>query len=145
MKKTLLGEVAITCMDCRIDPATAFGIEVGDAHVIRNPGGSAREALRGIVYSNQLLGTNQIFVIKHTRCGLSVNTNDSIAKRITMNLGEAALAELDGLEWFPFVDVEKGVKDDVAFLKSSKAIPSAINISGWVYHVETGRVRLVVK
>lgn len=86
-------------MDVRIDPAAAFGIDLGDAHVIRNPGGSAREALRGLVFSNQLLGTTQIFVIKHTHCGLSVNTNDSINQVIEKNLGEAALAELNGLEF----------------------------------------------
>ncbi|KAL8668422.1 MAG: hypothetical protein Q9168_006946 [Polycauliona sp. 1 TL-2023] len=135
----------VTCMDCRFDPATAFGINLGDAHTIRNPGGSAREALRGLVFSNQLLGTNQIFVVKHTKCGISINTNHTITQKIAKNLGEAALAEFDRLEWFPFVDPEQGVKDDVAFLKASKAIPSSINVSGWVYDVDTGKIKSVGK
>ncbi|KAL8875631.1 MAG: hypothetical protein Q9198_006039 [Flavoplaca austrocitrina] len=133
----------VTCMDCRIEPAAAFGIDLGDAHVIRNAGGSAREALRHLVFSNQLLGTTQIFVIKHTDCGLSVNTNESIVQAIRKNLGEEALADLNGLEWYPFVDVEQGVKDDLAFLKASKSIPKEINVSGWVYDVETGKVKPV--
>ena len=53
-------------MDARIDPAAAFGIELGDAHVIRNAGGSAKEALRSIVISQQLLGTREILLVKHT-------------------------------------------------------------------------------
>ncbi|CAL8579202.1 hypothetical protein XPA_004953 [Xanthoria parietina] len=73
--------VIVTCMDVRLDPAAVFGIELGDAHVIRNAGGSAREALRSLIFSNQLLGTTEIFVIKHTHCGLSINTNDSITKQ----------------------------------------------------------------
>ncbi|CAO1597449.1 hypothetical protein XANCAGTX0491_001256 [Xanthoria calcicola] len=109
-------------------------------HVIRNAGGSDREALRSLVFSNQLLGTTEIFVIKHTHCGLSVNTNDSINQTIAKNLGEDALAEFNGLDWFPFAEPEQGVKDDIAFLKASKAIPESIDISGWVYDVETGKV-----
>ncbi|KAL9626683.1 MAG: hypothetical protein Q9204_007117, partial [Flavoplaca sp. TL-2023a] len=62
---------------------------------------------------------------------------------IVKNLGEEALEDLNGLGWYPFVDVEQGVKDDVAFLKASKAIPKHINVSGWVYDVETGKVKPV--
>lgn len=132
--------LTVTCMDVRLDPAAAFGINLGDAHVIRNAGGSAREALRSLVFSNQLLGTTEIFVIKHTHCRLSVNTNDSINQTIAKNLGEDALAEFNGLDWFPFAEPEQGVKDDIAFLKASKAIPESFTISGWVYDVGTGKV-----
>ena len=61
---------AVTCMDARIDPAAAYGINLGDAHVIRNAGGSARDALRSLVISEQLLGTKEILLIKHTGCGM---------------------------------------------------------------------------
>lgn len=53
-------------MDARIDPAAALGIDLGDAHVIRNAGASARDALRSIVISEQLLGTREIILVKHT-------------------------------------------------------------------------------
>ena len=56
-------------MDARIDPTAAYGVNLGDAHVIRNAGGSARDALRSLVISEQLLGTKEILLIKHTGCG----------------------------------------------------------------------------
>lgn len=58
--------LVLTCMDARIDPTSAFGIELGDAHVIRNAGASARDAIRSIVISEQLLGTKEIVLVKHT-------------------------------------------------------------------------------
>ena len=138
-----LTRTSVTCMDCRIDPSTAFGIDLGDAHVIRNAGGSAREELRSLVISEQLLGTTEIFVIKHTHCGMMGLTNESINAIIAKNLGTAALSELKGLDWRGFADLEQAVRDDVAFLRTSKAIPKSVNISGWVYDVETGKVRSV--
>ena len=65
-----MSRIIVTCMDARIDPAAAFGIALGDAHVIRNAGGNARDALRSLVISEQLLGTNEILLIKHTGCGM---------------------------------------------------------------------------
>ncbi|KAI4284665.1 MAG: hypothetical protein L6R38_001243 [Xanthoria sp. 2 TBL-2021] len=140
----------VTCMDCRIDAYSAFGISLGDAHVIRNAGGSARDALRSIVISEQFLQTTEVFVIKHTHCGMQGITNDLINQTVVKNLGAEALAELNGLhcnrfDWLPFADLEQGVKDDVAFLKSSKAIPKSVHVSGWVYDVETGKVKPVEK
>lgn len=55
----------VTCMDARIDPAAAFGIDLGDAHVIRNAGGNAKDALRSILISQHLLGTREIVLVKH--------------------------------------------------------------------------------
>ncbi|KAL8812441.1 MAG: hypothetical protein Q9223_007290, partial [Gallowayella weberi] len=99
-------------MDCRIDPAAAFGITLGDAHVIRNAGGSARDALRSLVLSEQLLGTTEIFIIKHTHCGMAGITNEAINATVLKNLGAGALAELGGIDWLPFADLEQGVRDD---------------------------------
>ncbi|KAL8804270.1 MAG: hypothetical protein Q9200_005891, partial [Gallowayella weberi] len=98
----------VTCMDCRIDPAAAFGITLGDAHVIRNAGGSARDALRSLVLSEQLLGTTEIFIIKHTHCGMAGITNEAINATVLKNLGAGALAELGGIDWLPFADLEQG-------------------------------------
>lgn len=58
-------------------------------------------------------------------------------------LGPEAEKELEGLDFLPFGDLEQGVRDDVEFLKGSKAIPEDVTISGWVYEVETGKVREV--
>lgn len=130
-------------MDARIDPAAAFGISLGDAHVIRNAGGNARDALRSLVISEQLLGTQEILLVKHTGCGMLTFKNEDAHAVVEQNLGPEGQKALDGLDFQPFGDLEQGVKDDVAYLKESKAIPDAVTVSGWVYEVETGRVKSV--
>lgn len=130
-------------MDARIDPAAAYGINLGDAHVIRNAGGNARDALRSLVISEQLLGTNEILLIKHTGCGMLTFKNEDAHAVVEKNLGAAGKQELSGLDFQPFPDLEKAVEDDVEYLKASKAIPDSITISGWVYEVETGKVKQV--
>ena len=128
-------------MDARIDPAAAFGISLGDAHVIRNAGGNARDALRSLVISEQLLGTNEILLIKHTGCGMLTFKNEDAHAIVEKNLGAEGKKELGVLDFQPFPLLEKGVEDDVEYLRSSKAIPDSVTISGWVYEVETGKVR----
>ncbi|KAG8529853.1 uncharacterized protein KY384_005334 [Bacidia gigantensis] len=134
----------VTCMDARIDPAAAYGISLGDAHVIRNAGGNARDAIRSLVISEQLLATQEILLVKHTGCGMLTFDNTAAHGVVEKQLGKEAASELAGLDFQPFPDLEQGVKDDVEFLNSSKAIPDSVTISGWVYEVESGKVRHVV-
>ncbi|MDI1485872.1 MAG: hypothetical protein OHK93_004061 [Ramalina farinacea] len=151
-------------MDARIDPAAAFGIAQGDAHVILNTGGNARDSIRSLVISEQLLGTNEILLIKHTGCEwsrhperqsplrgaspdkLSASSskfeksptdsgwwyckNEDAHAVVEKQLGPEAKQELGGLDFQPFGHLETGVREDVELLKSSKAIPEAVNISG---------------
>ena len=131
-------------MDARIDPAAAFGIPLGDAHVIRNAGGNAKDALRSLIISQQLLGTTEVLLIKHTGCGMLTFKNEDAHAVVKQNLGAEASGELDGLDFQPFAQLEKAVEDDVGFLKGSKAVPEGVEISGWVYEVESGKVRRVV-
>jgi carbonic anhydrase len=131
-------------MDARIDPAAAYGINLGDAHVIRNAGGNARDAIRSIVISEQLLGTQEVLVIKHTGCGMLTFKNEDAHAVVKKNLGAQGAKELEGLDFQPFPDLEAAVKDDVEYLKKSKAVPDSITITGWVYEVETGKVRSIV-
>ena len=79
--------LVLTCMDARIDPAAAFGIELGDAHVIRNAGALAQDALRSIVISQQLLGTQEILLVKHTGCGMLTFQNNDAYEIVKKNLG----------------------------------------------------------
>ncbi|KAF2964914.1 hypothetical protein GQX73_g8666 [Xylaria multiplex] len=127
--------LVVTCMDARIDPAAAFGISLGDAHVIRNAGASAKDAQRSIVISEQLLGT---------RCGMLTFTNDDAHALVKLNLGPAAAAEVGTLDFLPFSDLDNAVKSDVEYLKKTATVPEDVKISGWVYAVETGKVRQVV-
>lgn len=133
----------VTCMDARIDPVAAFGISLGDAHVIRNAGGSARDALRSIVISQQLIGTKEVLVIKHSGCGMLTFKNEDAYKAVEGNLGKAGAEALGGLDFLAFTDVDDAVRDDVKYLQDSKAVADDVTITGWVYEVETGKVRAV--
>lgn len=94
--------LVLTCMDARIDPANAFGISLGDAHVVRNAGGVAKEALRSIVISQQLLGTKEVLVIKHTGCGMLTFANEDARKAVVGNLGEGVRSEVEKVDFLPF-------------------------------------------
>lgn len=133
----------VTCMDARIDPAAAYGISLGDAHVIRNAGGSARDAIRSLVISQQLLGTNEVLLIKHSECGMLTFKNEDAHKVVEANLGKDGATELAGLDFLPFPDLDDAVRDDVEYLRGSKAVADGVTVSGWVYEVETGKVRAV--
>ncbi|RDW74023.1 carbonic anhydrase-1 [Coleophoma crateriformis] len=136
----------VTCMDARIDPAAAYGIELGDAHIIRNAGGNAQDALRSLVISEQLLGTEEILLVKHTGCGMLTFDNATAAGLVRQNLGDAGVKELARFagDFQTFADLEAAVRSDVEFLKGSPLIPETVAISGWIYAVETGKVRKVV-
>ncbi|MGH7701801.1 MAG: beta-class carbonic anhydrase [Gemmatimonadales bacterium] len=126
----------VTCMDARIIPTKMLGLAEGDAHIIRNAGGRAKEALRSLVISQRLLGTNEVAVIHHTDCGMLTFTNDSLRKKVREELG----ADSGDLDFLPFTDVKQSVADDIAFLRASPLIPKSIPIRGLVYDVATGRL-----
>jgi carbonic anhydrase len=126
----------VTCMDARILPSRILGLEFGDAHVIRNAGGRAQEALRSLVISQQLLGTREVAVIHHTDCGMLTFTNQQLRDRVRQRLGVDAGA----VDFLPFRDVEESVRDDLTFLLASPLIPEDIPIRGFVYDVRTGQL-----
>ncbi|KAF9695267.1 hypothetical protein EKO04_006939 [Ascochyta lentis] len=133
----------LTCMDARIDPAAAFGIPLGAAHVIRNAGASARDAFRSLVISQQLLGTTEVLVVKHTGCGMLTFDDKTAKDLVRKNKGEAAAKEVENIDFLTFPDLELKVKEDVEWLKST-AVEEGVRITGWVYEVETGTARQVV-
>ena len=133
-------------MDARIHAAEAFGISLGDAHIIRNAGASAHDALRSLVISEQLLGTEEILIIKHTGCGMLTFKNEDATGIVKKNLGEEAVKELGNFnsDFLPFPELEGAVESDVKYLRKSKLIPDKVKISGWIYEVETGKVKHVI-
>jgi carbonic anhydrase len=131
------GRVAIvTCMDARLDPTRFLGLKEGEAHVVRNAGGSAREALRSLVISQLLLGTREVAVVKHTDCGMLGITNREIDEKIGRELG----VDAGGIDFLPFRGLEEAVRDDVRFLHSSALIGDGVAIRGFIYDVKSGRV-----
>ena len=128
----------LACMDARLDPAKALGLQEGDAHVIRNAGGVATEdALRSLVISQRLLGTTEIILIHHTDCGMETFTDDAVKEQI---LADTGLRPSFALESFP--KAEEDVKQTAARIKASPFVPSK-KIRGFVYEVESGRLREV--
>ena len=130
------GVAILTCMDARIVPARLFGLEEGDAHVIRNAGGLAREGLRSLVISQRLLGTSAIAVVHHTDCGMLTFENEDVHAKVQEDLG----ADASDIDFMPFGDLEQSVRDDVDFLEQSPLIAEDTEIRGFVYNVETRRM-----
>ena len=127
----------VTCMDARIDPAKALGLEEGDAHVIRNAGGIVTDdALRSLVISRTLLGTQEAFVIGHTDCGMLTFNNDQIRGMLRDELG----AEAAHVDFQPFPDVADRVAASVRRIRESNLVPDDYPVTGFVYDVKTGRI-----
>lgn len=129
----------VTCMDARILPSRAFGLVEGDAHIIRNAGGRAREALRSLVISQRLLGTNEVAIVHHTGCGMLTFTNRDLQAKVKADLG----ADASDIDFLPFTDVEDSVREDVAYLLSSPLIPADVIVRGFVYDVKSGKLNEV--
>ena len=132
----------ITCMDARLHPEAFLGLDFGDAHVIRNAGGRASDdAIRSIVISQRLLGTDEVVVIHHTDCGMLTFSNEDLVAKIDEDLG----ADAEGWDFLPFSDLETSVIEDVETLRRSPLIPRDIAIGGAVYDVKSGTVHEVTR
>jgi carbonic anhydrase len=134
----------LTCLDARIMPAQALGLEPGDANVIRNAGGRAADAIRSLVVSTRLLGTREIIVMHHNDCGLSAISNENIRARIAEDLGDEAGNIAREFDFLPFTDLEDSVREDVELIRASPLIADDISVYGLVYDVRTGKLCQVV-
>ena len=128
----------LACMDARLDPARVLGLSEGDAHVIRNAGGVASEdALRSLVISQRLLGTEEIVLIHHTDCGMLTFSDDDVKEQILADTGLRPHFALEA-----FSDLEGDVRQTAARIRANPFVPHK-NIRGFVYEVETGKLREV--
>jgi carbonic anhydrase len=133
--------LVITCLDARVDPSRMLGLEVGDAHVIRNAGGRATDdAIRSATISSWLLGTREFVVIHHTDCGMTKFTDDVLHGMIR----DATGTDVSDDEYLSFADPEESLRDDVTRLRGVKTFPEGVTVSGWIYDVRTGRITEVV-
>ncbi len=129
----------LACMDARLDPAKVLGLEEGDAHVIRNAGGVVSDdALRSLAISQNLLGTEEIVLIHHTDCGMLTFTDDEFAGKLEQETGERPAWPVH-----TFRDLEQNVRESIERIKSSPFVPNTDKVRGFVYEVETGRLREV--
>ena len=133
------GIAIVTCMDARILPSRALGLEEGDAHVIRNAGGRARDALRSLIISQRLLGTREVAVIHHTDCGMLTFSNRDLRQRVQEDLGQ----DTGEFDFLPFKNLDDSVREDIDFLQATQLLDPETLIRGFVYDVRTGKLREV--
>jgi carbonic anhydrase len=129
----------VTCMDARILPSKVLGLQEGDAHVIRNAGGRARDSLRSIIISQRLLGTRELAVIHHTDCGMLTFTNRDLRDKVRDDLGQ----DTGEFDFLPFQDLDESVRQDIEFLQATQLLNPDTLIRGFVYDVQTGKLREV--
>jgi carbonic anhydrase len=129
----------VACMDARLHVSTLLGLDVGDAHIIRNAGGVVSDdAIRSLVISQRLLGTTEIMLIHHTDCGMLTFTDDAVKAQIKADTGIRPAFSLEA-----FADLDDDVRQSLARVKASPFIPHRDNVRGFVYDVKTGRLREV--
>ena len=128
--------VILTCMDARLDLFRALGLDLGDAHILRNAGGRASDdALRSLVVSSHLLGTREIGVIHHTNCGLEGTTQQEVA----------AKTGVEGIDYLTFADSTTSVAEDVEKVRACGQLAEGVVVWGGVYDVDDGSLRIVAE
>ena len=133
------GVAVVACMDARLDVHKILGLEEGDAHVIRNAGGVITDdEIRSLTISQRLLGTREIVLIHHTDCGMLTFTDEELRQQIH---DEAGIKPHFSME--SFSDLEEDVRQSIARIRHSPFIPHKDSVRGFVYEVETGRLREV--
>ena len=129
----------VACMDARLNIYGILGLQDGEAHVIRNAGGVVTDdEIRSLTISQRLLGTQEIILIHHTDCGMLTFTDDDFKRSIEEDTGIRP-------EWAAeaFSDLDADVRQSIARINASPFIPRKDAIRGFVYEVETGRLREV--
>ena len=126
----------LTCMDSRLDLFGALGLDLGQAHLIRNAGGIATDdAVRSLLLSQRLLGTESIMVIHHSRCGLESFQEETLQEELERSVGSRAPFTLGA-----YSDAEADVRATVATLRQSPFVDTT-EIRGFIFNVDDGALR----
>jgi carbonic anhydrase len=138
----------VTCLDPRVDPASFLGLELGDAVVVRNVGGRVtREVINDIAFIGQVAESVlpdgplfEVAVIHHTQCGSAALADRTFRRRYAQRIG----ADETTLNEHAILDPVATVTRDVERLRSARAIPARVTVSGHSYDVVTGLVQTIV-
>ncbi len=129
----------VACMDARINPYGLLGLQEGDAHVIRNAGGVVTDdEIRSLTISQRLLGTREIILIHHTDCGMLTFSDDELRQQIQEEAGIKPHFPMES-----FSDLEEDVRQSMRRIQASPFVPHKESVRGFIYEVETGRLREV--
>ena len=128
----------LACTDARLFLDRILGLDTGDAHIIRNAGGIASEdALRSLVISHHLLGTQEFIIINHTDCGMPTFKDDELLTQLEQKTG----VSIDSPTHFhAFENLEANVRQQIDRVKSHPWIPASIPVRGFIYDVHTGKL-----
>jgi carbonic anhydrase len=133
------GVAVVACMDARLNVHGMLGLQEGDAHVIRNAGGVITDdEIRSLAISQRLLGTREVILIHHTDCGMLTFSDDELKQQIQDDVGIKPHFPMES-----FTDLESDVRQSIARIQASPFIPHKDSVRGFVYEVETGRLREV--
>jgi carbonic anhydrase len=133
--------VVIACMDARMTVEQMLGLQTGDAHIIRNAGGIVTEdALRSLLISHHLLGTQEVMVINHTGCGMLTFRDEELRTRLQQATGTTAVAPAC---FHTFSDLTENVRQQVQKIRSHPWVPAHLLVRGFVYDVTTGKLHEV--
>ena len=129
------GVCIVTCMDSRIEPLEMVGLKIGDAKILRSPGGRVdHNTLEALVIAVHLLGVQRILVVGHTRCAMASSTTQELRDRIEESAGQDA-------SWLTItatVDQIESLADDVQKLRTHPLVPETVTVGGFIYDVDTG-------
>ena len=128
----------VACMDARLTVEAALGLQTGDAHIIRNAGGIVTDdALRSLIISHHLLGTEEFIIINHTDCGMLTFKDAELRSRLQASTGTIAA---DPKHFHAFSNLEENVRRQIERVKAHPWIPNHIPVRGFIYDVKRGRL-----
>ncbi len=127
----------VTCMDSRLDVFAALGLEDGEAHVLRNAGGVITDdVIRSLAISQRKLGTREVMLIHHTDCGMQKLTDDGFRAELQEATGVAPAFAIES-----FTDPDADVRQSILRVRRSEFVPHRDHVRGFVYDVDTHRLR----
>ncbi len=127
----------VACMDARLTIEPMLGLETGDAHIIRNAGGIVTDdELRSLIISQKLLGTDTVFVINHTDCGMLTFTDQELQQRLQAETGSDA----SGIAFYSFKNLEDNIRAQVRKIRENPFIAKDVAVHGFIYDVKSGRL-----
>ena len=127
----------VTCMDSRLDVFAALGLGDGEAHVLRNAGGVITDdVIRSLAISQRRLGTREVMLIHHTDCGMQKVSDDGFRAELQAETGVAPSFAIES-----FSDLDADVRQSILRVQRSAFIPHRDAVRGFVYDVDTHRLR----
>lgn len=129
----------VTCMDCRLDMLAALGLDLGEAHILRNAGGVVTDdVIRSLAISQRKLGTREVMLIHHTKCGMQTLTDDGFRRELQEATGQAPPFAIES-----FGDVDEDVRQSIRRVRKSPFLLHRDAVRGFVYDVDTHQLREV--